>query len=141
MWNEATDRLEAALKSHPEQLLEQLQAQRDEGTSEEQAMEILRARMQERLCKIELKKTQGNFVKAAQRLCNQAGIGPTANTKPGNHLPKGHPALEKVVNYIRLLRTTQEVHPFLVANFDQVWSSLVPEPPTDWCYTPTKGAQ
>ena len=60
--------------------------------------------------------------KASQRICGRAGLTPCQNSKPGKHLPAGHPLLRKVIEHIRLQRASQQVHPLLIGNFDQVWS-------------------
>lgn len=65
-----------------------------------------------------------NSRKATQRLCNRAGIGPAANTKPGKHLPPGHPDLLRLLEYIAMQREKKSIHPLMVANFDQVWSLM-----------------
>ena len=61
--------------------------------------------------------------KRAQRLCNQFGIKPRSNEKPGAHLEYDHPALEKVRIYVRHTARERGVHERLIANFDQVWST------------------
>ncbi|CAK9050448.1 Malate dehydrogenase 2, partial [Durusdinium trenchii] len=58
--------------------------------------------------------------KASQRICGRAGLTPCQNSKPGKHLPAGHPLLRKVIEHIRLQRASQQVHPLLIGNFDQV---------------------
>ena len=60
----------------------------------------------------------------AYRLCNQFGVKMRANEKPGAHLPWDHPAIEAVRLHVQKLCASGEVHPRLVANFDQVWSTI-----------------
>ena len=56
------------------------------------------------------------------RMCSRVGIGTAAVAKPGRHLELQHPALMKIREFIEGARTQGNVHPRLVANFDQVWS-------------------
>ena len=60
----------------------------------------------------------------ARRLCNACGIRPASNEKPGAHLEWSHPALEQVRSYVRTQSLEKGYHPRLVANFDQVWSTI-----------------
>lgn len=60
----------------------------------------------------------------ARCLCNACGIRPASNEKPGAHLEWSHPALEQVRSYVRTQSLEKGYHPRLVANFDQVWSTI-----------------
>lgn len=51
------------------------------------------------------------------------GFRPVSNEKPGSHLPVDAPELEAVRTYIQSQVHSLHVHPRLVGNFDQVWST------------------
>ena len=44
--------------------------------------------------------------------------------KPMRHLPRDHPQVQHVTDFINLQITTGSVHPKLVMNFDQIWTCL-----------------
>ena len=52
------------------------------------------------------------------------GFRPISNEKPGSHLPVDAPELEAVRVYIQSQVRSLKVHPRLVGNFDQVWSTI-----------------
>ncbi|CAK9055230.1 Malate dehydrogenase 2 [Durusdinium trenchii] len=78
-------------------------------------------KMLEPIC---LKQSEGAILKKAQRLCGAFGIRSRANEKPGAHLPFGHPALQEVRTYVSKTCKDKGICPRLVANFDQVWTTL-----------------
>ena len=61
--------------------------------------------------------------KKAQRLCHKFDIRYRSNEKPGLHLPFTHPSLERVRTYVSLAVKEKVIHPRLIANYDQVWST------------------
>jgi len=65
-----------------------------------------------------------NLRKTAQRICNKAGIFSRANTKPGKHLEADHPAVQKICSWVAYQTTKGDIHPRMVANYDQTWSVL-----------------
>ena len=65
-----------------------------------------------------------NLRKTAQRICNKAGIFSRANTKPGKHLESDHPAVQKICSWVAYQTTKGDIHPRMVANYDQTWSVL-----------------
>ncbi|CAK9018622.1 unnamed protein product [Durusdinium trenchii] len=63
------------------------------------------------------------LLKKAQRLCHKFDIRYRSNEKPGLHLPFTHPSLERVRTYVSLAVKEKVIHPRLIANYDQVWST------------------
>ena len=59
----------------------------------------------------------------ARRLCAKLGIKTSKVTKPAKHLDFSQPDMEKVRLYVRTCSAQHGVHPRLIANFDQVYSS------------------
>ena len=59
----------------------------------------------------------------ARRLCNKFGLRPKSNQKPGAHLEWSHPSLEHLRSYIRNETRRRSIHPRLIINFDQVWTT------------------
>lgn len=49
---------------------------------------------------------------------------PTQNCKPGKHLEFNHPAMVKIRSWVAMQVAVGEIHPKMVANFDQMWSLL-----------------
>ena len=60
----------------------------------------------------------------ARRMCNSMGIRPRSNQKPGAHLEFGDPQLEHLRAWVKTKTFERHCHPRLVANFDQVWTTL-----------------
>ena len=52
------------------------------------------------------------------------GFSLQSNTKPMMHLPRGHPAIQEVIQHVHYLVKEKKVHPRLIMNFDQVWTTL-----------------
>ena len=57
-------------------------------------------------------------------MCNSMGIRPRSNQKPGAHLEFGDPQLEHLRAWVKTKTFERHCHPRLVANFDQVWTTL-----------------
>ena len=49
---------------------------------------------------------------------------PTANTKPGKHLPPEHPQMQKVRSWLQAQIHSGRCHGQLLCNFDQVWTLM-----------------
>lgn len=62
--------------------------------------------------------------KRARRLCNNCGVRPATNEKPGAHLENDHPALEQVRSFVKSWAKNRGCHDRLICNFDQVWTTL-----------------
>lgn len=60
----------------------------------------------------------------AARLCRKCGMMPTANTKPGKHLPPEHPQMQKVRSWLQAQIHSGRCHGQLLCNFDQVWTLM-----------------
>ena len=81
----------------------------------------------------------------ARRLCTKLGIKAAAVTKPSKHLPYEHSEMEKVRFWVRHCADTHNIHPRLICNMDQVWSThyecpkrtlYKPQPKRGICPTP-----
>ena len=59
----------------------------------------------------------------SRRLCNAFGLSLRSNEKPGLHLPFSSPALEAVRTQIHQWISEKHIHPRLICNFDQVWTT------------------
>ncbi len=81
------------------------------------------------------------FRKRARRLCTKFGLRPKLNQKPGSHLEWSHPSLEHLRSYIRNEAQCRNVHPRLIINFDQVWTTRYRPAKTSLQKTSAAGSQ
>ena len=58
----------------------------------------------------------------AHRICRKAGLVNRSNSKPGRHLPPGHPQLQRVQEWVKVQLHRGHYDGRLLGNFDQIWS-------------------
>ena len=80
--------------------------------------------MLEEFKKVYLCKSPQARWKAVWRLCRRVGIKPSSNTKPAKHHGDGHPEMAAVRMWVATSRETHGIHPRMICNFDQVWTTL-----------------
>ena len=73
---------------------------------------------------VNLAKTPRALNQLALSFASKYGFGMYRQDKPTRHLPRDHPQVQHVMDYIRLQLSEGKVDPRLCANFDQVWSCL-----------------
>lgn len=61
---------------------------------------------------------------ATARLCGRIGLRSHTNAAPGRHLDYDHPQVSAVRTFVHRCHESHNVNKLLIANFDQVWTSL-----------------
>lgn len=126
-WNNCIEQLrEHAKKRYESYLLDG--SYETDGISKEEAQKQLDQWMSQ-LHKCAALTGGKTFKRHVQRVCGRVGVRKTTQTRQSRHLSYDNPQMESVRMFVASAITTLNVHPRLIAHFDQVWSMQY-EPPT-----------
>ena len=129
VWNEEVGHLqkqraeaEAALEQRRQELVE-------EAASKERLEEVLgeltaALPATPEICKAAISRSSNSLYKHAEKFLRKFDFQVHTVSKPGKHLRQDAPQVQAVKEYVAEVIRCGQAHPLLIANFDQVWTTM-----------------